>query len=179
MGVLQKAKPLPPLARTPSCMALLRFVLTAASVAALVAGCTSSDGSGSSSSSGDVDSGPTVSCEHDPRVDTYVANLSKASASGNLKVTLVSSDPAPPIRGTNTWKVKVMDGAGNPMPNATLTVAPFMPDHGHPSNVKPQVTGGADGTYDIGNVYFFMPGVWRVTITVGTDSVEFFFCVPG
>lgn len=164
-------------------MAELRFVLAATllvSIAGLSA-CTSSDGGGSSgsTSSGAVDSGPAVSCEHDPRVDTYVANLTKPSASGQRKVALVASDPAPPIKGTNHWTVKVVDGAGNPVSNAALTVSPFMPDHGHPSNVKPTVTPGADGTYDITNVYFFMPGVWRVTIADGSESVDFFFCVAG
>jgi hypothetical protein len=139
----------------------------------------SSDNHESSGDAASSDGGPTVSCQSDPRVDTYVANLSKASPSGQLKVALVSSDPAPPIRGTNTWTVKVTDAGGNPVANADLTVTPFMPDHGHGTTIKAAITPKGDGNYEIQPLYLFMPGVWRVTIALGKDSVEFFFCVAG
>jgi hypothetical protein len=164
-------------------MALLRFALASAAAALLtagaLAGCTSSDGSSGGVTPPPDDGGPTVTCQGDPRVDTYVANFTKASASGQMKVTLVSSDPAPPEKGTNTWKVKITDGGGNPVSNAPLAVSTFMPDHGHTSSVKPSAVAGPDGTYDLSNLYFFMPGVWRVTIANGAESVEFFFCVAG
>jgi hypothetical protein len=163
-------------------MAPLRFVFATASAALLtaaaLAGCTSSDGSSNGATPGE-DSGATVTCQNDPRVDTYVANFTKASPSGQMKVSLMASDPAPPEKGTNTWKVKITDGAGDPVSNAPITVSTFMPDHGHTSSVKPSAAAGPDGTYDLSNLYFFMPGVWRVTIANGAESVEFFFCVAG
>ncbi len=144
---------------------------------------TSPPPSGGGADAGPVDSGVAVTCQNDGRVDTYVANLSKASPSGAVKVTLVSSDPGPPGRGTNAWVLKVTDGAGAPISNAALAVTPFMPDHGHGTSVKPTITAGPDGRYDIVNVYLFMPGVWRVTVAVpgagGTETATFFFCVAG
>jgi hypothetical protein len=103
----------------------------------------------------------------------------KKSASGQLQVTLVSSDPAPPIRGTNNWVIKTADGGGQPIGNATLTITPFMPDHGHGTSVVPTITSKGDGSYEVDNLYFFMPGVWRITIANGAESVQYFFCVPG
>jgi hypothetical protein len=162
-----------------------------AAVFFLATGLASACGDDSSSSSGanpndagPIDSGPVVTCEKDPRVDTYVANLTKTSTGGGLKVTLMASDPAPPIRGTNNWTLRVTDGAGKPLSNAGITVVPFMPDHGHGTSVKPTVAAQDDGKYSVTNVYFFMPGVWRVTVAMPSDagageSALFFFCVPG
>ena len=176
-------------------MPLLRFVLP--SIFGLIlaaASCsTGSQGSGSTSASssaggdgGSQDDGPAVTCQNDPRVDTYVANLTKASASGALKITLSASDPAPPTVGLNTWSIKVADGAGAPVSNASIGVDLFMPDHGHGSSVVPSIAPQPSGEYAIKNLYFFMPGVWRITISLpgagdggAGESVQFFFCVSG
>jgi hypothetical protein len=142
------------------------------------------------------DSGPSadaavdgvVSCTTDPRVDTYTAGMVKKSTSGALTANLVSADPAPPALRTNAWTVKLTDASGAPVTGATLSVVPFMPDHGHGSSIVPEVMPGTDpGTYTVGSLYLFMPGVWRVTFGVvpdgGTpsadDEVQFFFCVEG
>ena len=157
-----------------------KLLVIAAAFAALV-GCTSSSGSNNgTTSSGDTgqDSGPTVTCDKDSRVDTYVANLEKKSANGALTATLMASDPAPPIRGTNTWTLKLVDAGGKPVTTG-VTITPFMPDHGHGTSVQPTLTPQPDGTWKIENLYFFMPGVWRITITSGADSVEYFFCIAG
>ena len=62
--------------------------------------------------------------------------------------------------------LEVADAAGKPVDGATLSVTPFMPDHGHGSSVKPTVTREGGGTYDVTNVYLPMPGLWRLTVTV-------------
>jgi hypothetical protein len=155
-------------------VASLLFLVTVTPTA-----CTTNSSASPDDTQAQADAGPTVTCQQDPRVDTYVANLTKASASGQLKVTLVSSDPAPPLRGTNTWSVKVADGSGNPVANANLTVTPFMPDHNHGTSVSPSATAKGDGTYEISSLFLFMPGVWKVTIANGSESVDFFFCVAG
>jgi hypothetical protein len=156
---------------------MLRRIFAAAVVASAALACTSSN-TGTTSSGDTADSGPTVSCDKDSRVDTYVANLEKKSANGALTATLVASDPAPPIRGTNTWTLKLVDATGKPV-TSDVTITPFMPDHGHGTSVKPTPTAQPDGTWKIDNLYFFMPGVWRITIQSGADSVEYFFCVDG
>ncbi|MFT3838245.1 MAG: FixH family protein [Myxococcaceae bacterium] len=90
--------------------------------------------------------------------------------------------PGPPLRGTNTWQLKVLDTAGQPVTGATLTVTPFMPEHGHGSQVVPTITADGD-QYKITNLYLFMPGLWKVTVQAmngaTTDSAAFTFCVAG
>src|SRR6185295_7599560 len=112
--------------------------------------------------------------------------LSHASADASLTLELMTADPAPPARGTNSWNVRLTDGSGAPISGVALEVTPFMPDHGHGTSVVPTVTAGDDGTYAIQGLYLFMPGVWRVTFALdahanGTDPnvVNFFFCVAG
>jgi len=63
-------------------------------------------------------------------------------------------------------------------------VDPFMPDHGRGTSVHAEAASNGDGTYTIVPLYFFMPGVWRITFTNAadagpSDSAAFFFCVPG
>src|SRR5712691_12280736 len=134
---------------------------------------------GSSQSS--PDGGDVVNCASDPRVATYAPNLTVDSASAGMKFVLLSSDPAPPAKGTDTWAIKVTDAAGQPLPSLSLSVVPFMPDHGHFSPVTPQVTSNGGGNYTVGNIYFFMPGVWKTTFTSASpsDTANFFFCIPG
>jgi hypothetical protein len=130
----------------------------------------------------DGDGGDQVSCIGDPRVDTYSANLEKTSVAG-MKVKIHTADPAPPANGVNDWLLTITDANGQPIDNAALTVTPFMPDHGHGTSVVPEITPQSGGTYDVNPLYLFMPGVWRVTISVqsngSTDSVAFFFCIQG
>jgi hypothetical protein len=159
------------------------FVVAPAALAVL--GCsskTANEAADASTSPVDVDGA--VSCETDPRVDTYVANLSKTSQSGAFKVSLVSGDPAPPAKGSNSWTIKITDASGAPMPNLPISVVPFMPDHGHGTSIVPQITASADGTYTVNPLYLFMPGVWRITITLDADAAvpvaaSFFFCIEG
>ena len=128
-----------------------------------------------------------VHCETDPRVVAYAANLTRASASGALNVSLVSADPAPPARFTNTWTVTLSDAAHTPIVGAALHVVPYMPDHGHGTSIVPTITPNADGTYTVSNLYLFMAGVWRIRFDVAdadagmsiSDSVDFFVCIEG
>jgi hypothetical protein len=151
-------------------------------------GCTSSSGpavtagpDGASATDAGV-SEASVTCQNDPRVDTFTANLSKTSTSGALKVVIVSGDPAPPTAGTNTWVIKVLDANGAPVAVAPK-VDPFMPDHNHGTSIKAVANPQPDGTFQVTPLYLFMPGVWRITFTGAAadggvpESVAFFFCV--
>lgn len=88
-------------------------------------------------------------------------------------------------KGLNTWTVKVTDGKGNPVSGAAIKVRPFMPDHGHGSSITPQIMPmAAEGTYQVGLLDFFMPGIWQETFTITpttgpADTVVFTFCVDG
>ncbi len=144
----------------------------------LVAGCGSKT---------DMNSGDVINCQNDARVTAYAPNLSVTSASGR-KFILVRSDPAPPAKGTDTWTMRVQDSSGNGLSNLLLWIDPnqgaWMPDHGHGSSVHADITANADGTYTVAPLYFFMPGVWRITISSApdagpSDSAVFYFCIPG
>jgi len=131
----------------------------------------------------DPDADIFISCADDPRAERYVAGMQKTGAKGQTIVTLLSSDPGPPIKGNNVWKVLVTDAQSAPQTGANLTIYPFMPDHGHPSPGKPVAKPLAEaGQYTVAPVYLFMAGLWEVTFNVtplsGTqDAVVFRFCI--
>ena len=152
-------------------------LLCAMSLLAFACGDDSTMGSGGAG-------GSTIGCMNDPRAMTYTADMVlPMSVSGNLKFELVSSMPGPPIKGTNTWTIKLLDHNNQPVTDAMFKVTPFMPDHGHGTSVVPTITPMGD-SYQITNVYLFMAGLWMVTIEVdassaGADSGVFYFCVAG
>jgi hypothetical protein len=179
----------------------MRVVLASFGVLAVAAalaseGCASdtpsSHGSGGSSAADSSSGGDDVSCVDDSRVDTYTAKLAKPGELGVLSFELVSSTPAPPAKGPNTFEVVVTDADGAPLAGR-LGVELVMPDHGHGTQVPPVVTLNADASsYQIKPVYLFMPGVWRVeldyygdsaddaaTDAVPVDQATFFFCIEG
>lgn len=139
----------------------------------------SSDGGGGSSGT----SGTTSACATDTRKDVYTAGLAKQTA-GALSVKLMEASPAPPAKQSNALTFQVTDAAGKPVDGATLSVTPFMPDHGHGSSVKPTIAPMGGGTYAVTNVYLPMPGLWRLTVTVqmpnvAAEDVAFSFCIDG
>ena len=153
-------------------------------LALMFAGCAGGSGSGDlDAGPGEADSG-FVSCASDSRVQAYAPGMSVHDGAGDREYVLTAANPAPPARGTNTWTVKVLDATGQPMPDLQLDAAAFMPEHGHGSDVVPQVGSNGDGTYSVGPLYFFMPGVWRVTLSdsdggAATESGVFFLCIEG
>ncbi len=141
----------------------------------------------SSNSSDAADSGAPVSlCATDSRAQTFTAGMEQPGASNTFSVKLASINPNPVFKGNNAWTIQVVDKSGAPVTGASITVKPFMPDHGHGSSIIPQVTAGSDpGSYDISLLNLFMPGIWTVTIVVTTgtapstvtDQSVFTFCV--
>jgi hypothetical protein len=151
----------------------------ALAVATLVAACSTSDGGDPAGTSG----GTTSACAQDSRKDVYTAGLSKQTAAA-LSVKVMSATPAPPAKLTNALTLQLLDAGGQPLDGATLSVVPFMPDHGHGSAIKPTVTPKGGGVYDVTNLYYPMPGLWRVTVTVqlpnlAAQDVAFSFCIDG
>jgi hypothetical protein len=135
---------------------------------------------------GQEDAGPpldesAITCRTDPLAENFNAGMKKTGTKGMFTFVLESSDPSPPARGTDTWIVRVEQN-GMPQAGAMLNIVPFMPRHGHGTSLVPVATPMGDG-YSIAPLYFFMPGLWRVTITatVGaiTDSADFVFCIEG
>jgi hypothetical protein len=149
----------------------------------LLAACSQNGGGGSDGSDVGTGSSGTVSCEADSRAMSYSADLTVMGATKTYQIALVEGDPAPPARGTNTWVIKVLDASGKPVSNPMLTVKPFMPDHGHGTQVEAVIKQQEDGSYSVTPLYLFMPGLWQVTFGVhtatGDDSVVFSFCIEG
>jgi len=123
-----------------------------------------------------------VNCAVETRADPYVAGMEEAGANG-YSVKLMASTPAPPAKGDNAWELQVLSGT-TPLDGATVTVTPFMPDHGHGTPIGATVTAGATaGMYDADPVNLWMPGYWEVTVAIDdggtTDSVVFKTCIDG
>ncbi len=118
----------------------------------------------------------------DPRATPYMPDLAKTSAMGAFHVTMVVSEPGPPIIGNSAWIFDVTDAKGAPVLGATLASKPWMPDHGHGTSVKATPTEMGNGRYTLFPLYLFMAGLWETTITItakdGTaDTVVFSFCL--
>jgi len=155
-----------------------------AAVAVLAPACSSSSGDGNTGGTSGASTTMSAACMADTRKDIYTAGLTKQTASGALSIELMNATPAPPQKESNALVLKVVGAGGAPVDGATLSVVPFMPDHGHGSSVKPTVTPMGGGLYDVSNVYLPMPGLWRLTVTVQMPNVAaqdaaFQFCIDG
>ncbi len=120
-------------------------------------------------------------------VDTYAPGMTKGSEGGHFTVQLVESTLAPPDRGDNGFKLRVTDSAGSAVPDATMMVRPWMPNHGHgstPEVFTPTAT-GQPGELEVGPINFFMPGLWELRVIVSSAAMQvneratFAFCVEG
>ena len=154
---------------------MARTMMTA-SVLALALGCSGGDDPdpGTGGAAG-ATAGP---C--DGRGDTFAQAMSKSD--GNITVSIVDADPAPPARYSNTWMIEVRDADG-PLTGADVSAAPDMPDHGHGAQAV-QVTPQTDGKFELKPLNLFMPGYWEIPITVTLQdqsqaSVTFGFCIEG
>lgn len=122
------------------------------------------------------------SCQLDNRGESYQPGMQHTGIAGRFTVRLVSATPAPPLRFDNRWTVEVLDAAAHPVDGATLTVVPFMPDHGH-GTTRVTVSPLGGGQYALDGLNLYMGGLWRVTIGVATadqsDTAAFYFCIEG
>jgi hypothetical protein len=167
----------------------LRFAVLAVSFGALLgraADCSSSNGAAGQPDAAAAADGDIVGCLTDPRDDTYSAGMTKPGQSGSFQFVLVSAEPGPPAILTNTWTVRLLSSGGAPVTGATFSWGPksvWMPDHGHGSTATPQVQDNGDGTYTVTPLYFYMAGLWQITLTAQsggtTDTAVFSFCVQG
>ena len=138
---------------------------------------------GSKTGEGVPDAG--YDCASDPRGETFSAGMAKTGTQGLMTFKLMSSTPAPPARGDNTWELDIVDTTGAPVAGATVTVVPFMPDHNHGTSIKAQVTETSPGHYEATPVNLWMVGFWQITVEAkpanngAPDAVPFNFCIPG
>lgn len=120
-------------------------------------------------------------CAAETRDDDFAIGLSKSGAL--VQASFVSADPAPPIKGDNTWVIALADLQDEPLTDASIVAIPMMPDHGHGTAVDAEVMAlDVPGNYEITPINLFMTGYWEITLDVTTavgeqDSVVFGFCV--
>jgi hypothetical protein len=171
---------LPPSCSTLRTLRTLGRLACLSGVLAVVAACSSSesDNGGSSGSSGFS----STACEKDSRKDIYTPGLAKQAA--GLTVKIMESTPSPPKKGTNTMILEIADAAGKPLDGAVVAVTPWMPDHAHGSALTPVATGVGGGRYEVTKLYYPMPGLWQVTVSVqmpgaAAQEVTFNFCFDG
>lgn len=142
-----------------------------------------SGGTGGAGGGGDEDA--STACADRTDVDLYTANMTKKGKNGSYSFLLVQSDPGPPAKGMNVWKVKVTGPDGMPFAMLKdLKVDISMPEHRHNSPISPVLSyDAASGTFGVNPVYLSMGGKWRILFEVKgadaltIDSAEFFFCV--
>ena len=144
------------------------------------AGCPADGAAGGGAGASALADAGIVSCADDSLAEMYAPDMQMMGTHGVLKFVLVQSEPGPPIKGNNTWTMKLTDLSGAPVTGATFKVKPFMPYHGHGTSVVPIVTAKGE-SYEIGPLYLYMRGIWQVTLDAKTatqsDTAVFSFCI--
>jgi hypothetical protein len=124
-----------------------------------------------------------TTCAKETRADTYVQGLEK---SGDVfAIRLLEATPGPPEVGINQWSLALYEGDSR-VDTATISVRPWMPDHGHgttPMTHQARRVVGSEATHELGPFDFFMPGFWTITFHVEhqskSDEIVYGFCLEG
>jgi len=74
--------------------------------------------------------------------------------------------------GVNTVEIIVHHATGGDVPQAELTVTPWMPSMGHGVMQKPVITERGGGLYSVDNVVLSMTGHWQLQVKVAKDDKE-------
>jgi hypothetical protein len=143
-----------------------------------------STGTGTGGAGGMCNATSTACACQTTHMDTYVANMAKVGTSNKLTFQLIQSNPGPPVKGLNDWKVKITDGTGTAIGDG-LSVHVWMPAHVHDSPTSPKITyETATSTFSLSPIDLsLMGGTWRATLTVTdasnmtVDVADFDFCV--
>jgi hypothetical protein len=72
---------------------------------------------------------------------------------------------------------------GGAVTGAEVIATPYMPDHGHGTPIKVNVSAiPIPGQYELAPVNLWMPGYWEISIGAmlggARDSAVFKFCIP-
>jgi hypothetical protein len=162
----------------------MKFRLAISFVAFAVAGCGGSNATPQDMTPGPIDfQGAVGHLCNDARADNWMLPIVKPSAKGSFNVSLLTSAQSPPLIGDlTTWTLQIADAQGAMVDGATITVKPWMPDHGHGTDAVAHVMpGGSAGQYSVTPLYLFMAGYWTVTFTITngavTDTVVYSLCL--
>ena len=134
---------------------------------------------GESSDDAMNDDGSTARACDDEERDDFSIGVERAGTS--LTLAIHDAMPSDPIRGDNAWTVAISKD-GEMQPGAAIEVKPWMPDHGHGTPVKIEITDMGEGQYMLDPLNLFMAGLWEVHLDVtledGTnEELVFHACV--
>jgi hypothetical protein len=108
--------------------------------------------------------------------------MTETSSAGRFRIEVRTAPQQPPSRGLQTIQLVIRDVTTQaPEPGLTLDVLPWMPAMGHGAPLTPNVSEGPPGTYVVGDVDFFMPGVWELRTSISgpvTDHAAPSFQIP-
>lgn len=102
---------------------------------------------------------------------------------GNYDVSFASTDPAMPDVGVNTWTLDIQDMNDEAASGLSVSVEPWMPEHGH--GISPATYSGTEvaGKYELETFDLSMPGDWEFRITVndgeGPSTSSVTLCIEG
>jgi hypothetical protein len=171
------------LRRTNAVLALL--LACASSLSGCSEGAPSGDGSAGegSSGAGDVaDPGAAPSGDCAGAGADFMLGMSKTTPSGTVTVAIVAAEPAPPLKGANSWTVQLSGESGEPITGASVSFTGRMPLHRHGLTALPLTRELDGGRYEIQPIILFMPQLWELTVAVTqneeTEEVTFDVCVP-
>jgi selenophosphate synthetase-related protein len=92
---------------------------------------------------------------------------------GSAGVTVaLTSTPAPPSLGDNTWTFTVQDSGAVAITGATITARQFMVDHAHGGAKVIVVTDLGGGIYRAAPVNFNMSGYWETTLHIVKAPID-------
>jgi len=74
--------------------------------------------------------------------------------------------------GVNTVEIIVHHATGGDVPQAEVTVTPWMPGMGHGVMQKPIITERGGGLYSADNVVLSMTGHWQLQVKIAADNKE-------
>lgn len=89
-----------------------------------------------------------------------------------VSATFVDLQPAPPDLGENVWTFRLADLEGGPLPELSVSLAPFMPAHGHGTTPArfPATLLDDESVFSCGPFDLFMPGTWEFTLTIEAEE---------
>jgi hypothetical protein len=114
--------------------------------------------------------GSDTSCFDDTRARPYSPGMVFPGSNG-VTVALTST-PAPPSLGDNTWTFSLTDGVGAPVFGATITAEQEMIEHRHGGSKAIGVTDIGGGSYRAAPVNFNMSGYWETTLHVVKAPID-------
>lgn len=89
-----------------------------------------------------------------------------------LKIELRTAPDQPPVRGEIRAELRITDVSGAPRDGLTIEVVPWMPAHGHGSNVTPIVEPSGAGVYRIEHLELPMPGTWQLRLGLKASDLD-------